>query len=100
MSLEIDDRRLAELAVQTVSVPSFTGSEEPMAELMRDVLRAGDDATPFALVHRPHVDDEQIGVGPHLVGRVPRDPGAGLGEHVVYPRNCGSTFSPNSRICS
>src|SRR5689334_5945474 len=38
MSLEIDDRRLAELAVQTVSVPSFTGSEEPMAELMRDVL--------------------------------------------------------------
>src|SRR3954452_4140311 len=38
MSLEIDDRRLAELALRTVSVPSFTGSEEPMAELMRDVL--------------------------------------------------------------
>src|SRR3954447_20936231 len=38
MSLEIDDRRLAELAVQAVSVPSFTGSEETMAELMRDVL--------------------------------------------------------------
>src|SRR4051795_7297971 len=38
MSLQIDDRRLAELALQTVSVPSFTGSEESMAELMRDVL--------------------------------------------------------------
>jgi acetylornithine deacetylase len=38
MSLQIDDRRLAELALQTVSVPSFTGSEEAMAELMRDVL--------------------------------------------------------------
>jgi acetylornithine deacetylase/succinyl-diaminopimelate desuccinylase-like protein len=38
MSVEIDDRRLAELAIRTVSVPSFTGSEQAMAEVMRDVL--------------------------------------------------------------
>ena len=38
MSVEIDDRRLAELALRAVSVPSFTGDEQAMAELMRDVL--------------------------------------------------------------
>ena len=40
MTIQIDDRRLAELARHPglVSVPSFTGSEQAMAELMRVVL--------------------------------------------------------------
>jgi acetylornithine deacetylase len=36
--MEIDRDRLVELAVRFVSVPSFTGSEEAMAYVMRDVL--------------------------------------------------------------
>jgi acetylornithine deacetylase len=36
--LNVDRDRLVELALQLVSVPSFTGSEEPMARAMRDVL--------------------------------------------------------------
>jgi acetylornithine deacetylase/succinyl-diaminopimelate desuccinylase-like protein len=38
MELRIDERRLVELAVRLVSTPSFTGSEQPAAELMRDEL--------------------------------------------------------------
>jgi acetylornithine deacetylase len=34
----IDERRLVELALRLVSTPSFTGSEQSAAELMRDVL--------------------------------------------------------------
>ncbi len=34
----IDERRLVELALRLVSTPSFTGSEQAMAEVMRDVL--------------------------------------------------------------
>jgi len=34
----IDERRLVELALRLVSTPSFTGSEQAAAELMRDVL--------------------------------------------------------------
>ena len=34
----IDQQRLLELAIRLVSVPSFTGSEEPLARVMRDVL--------------------------------------------------------------
>ncbi len=34
----IDERRLVELALELVSTPSFTGSEQAAAELMRDVL--------------------------------------------------------------
>jgi acetylornithine deacetylase len=34
----VDERRLVELALRAVSVPSFTGDEEAMAELMRDTL--------------------------------------------------------------
>ena len=34
----IDERRLVELALRLVSTPSFTGSEQPAAELMRDEL--------------------------------------------------------------
>src|SRR2546421_3674224 len=36
--LRIDDRRLVELALRLVSTPSFTGSEQQAAELMRDEL--------------------------------------------------------------
>ena len=38
MELRIDERRLVELALRLVSTPSFTGSEEEAAELMRDEL--------------------------------------------------------------
>ncbi len=38
MELRIDERRLVELALRLVSTPSFTGSEQPAAELMRDEL--------------------------------------------------------------
>jgi acetylornithine deacetylase len=34
----IDERRLVELALRLVSTPSFTGSEQAAAELVRDVL--------------------------------------------------------------
>src|SRR5436190_3655441 len=36
--VKIDERRLVDLAVRLVSVPSFTGSEEPIAHVMHDVL--------------------------------------------------------------
>jgi acetylornithine deacetylase/succinyl-diaminopimelate desuccinylase-like protein len=36
--LRPDERRLVELALRLVSTPSFTGSEQPAAELMRDEL--------------------------------------------------------------
>ena len=36
--LRIDERRLVELALRLVSTPSFTGSEQQAAELMRDEL--------------------------------------------------------------
>ena len=38
MELLVDERRLVELALRLVSTPSFTGSEQPAAELMRDEL--------------------------------------------------------------
>jgi len=38
MELRIDERRLVELALRLVSTPSFTGSEQSAAELMRDEL--------------------------------------------------------------
>jgi len=38
MDLQIDERRLVELALRLVSTPSFTGSEQSAAELMRDEL--------------------------------------------------------------
>jgi acetylornithine deacetylase len=38
MELRIDERRLVELALRVVSTPSFTGSEQAAAELMRDEL--------------------------------------------------------------
>jgi acetylornithine deacetylase/succinyl-diaminopimelate desuccinylase-like protein len=38
MELRIDERRLVELALRVVSTPSFTGSEQPAAELMRHEL--------------------------------------------------------------
>ena len=40
MDVRIDRDRLVELARRFVSVPSFTGSEQAAAELMRDELRA------------------------------------------------------------
>ena len=38
MEIQIQRDRLVELAIRLVSVPSFTGSEEEMAEVMADVL--------------------------------------------------------------
>jgi len=38
MDLQVDERRLVELALRVVSTPSFTGSEQSAAELMRDEL--------------------------------------------------------------
>jgi acetylornithine deacetylase len=38
MAPAVDRQRLVELAIRLVSVPSFTGSEEPLARVMRDVL--------------------------------------------------------------
>jgi acetylornithine deacetylase/succinyl-diaminopimelate desuccinylase-like protein len=38
MDLQVDERRLVELALRLVSTPSFTGSEQSAAELMRDEL--------------------------------------------------------------
>jgi acetylornithine deacetylase/succinyl-diaminopimelate desuccinylase-like protein len=38
MELRIDERRLVELALRLVSTPSFTGSEQPAAEAMREEL--------------------------------------------------------------
>ena len=38
MGVSIDRERLVELALRLVSTPSFTGSEQAAAELMRDVL--------------------------------------------------------------
>jgi acetylornithine deacetylase/succinyl-diaminopimelate desuccinylase-like protein len=37
-SISIDQDRLVEWASSAINVPSFTGSEEPMAELMRDTF--------------------------------------------------------------
>jgi hypothetical protein len=36
--IQIDERRLVDLALHLVSTPSFMGSEQAAAELMRDVL--------------------------------------------------------------
>jgi acetylornithine deacetylase len=38
--IRVDEQRLVELAIRLVSVPSFTGSEAPAAQLMREVLEA------------------------------------------------------------
>ena len=38
MELRIDERRLVELALRLVSTPSFTGSEQALAELMQAEL--------------------------------------------------------------
>ena len=38
MILEIDERRLVDFALRAVSTPSFTGSEQAMAELMRETF--------------------------------------------------------------
>jgi acetylornithine deacetylase/succinyl-diaminopimelate desuccinylase-like protein len=40
VAAKVDRERLVEWALQAVSTPSFTGSEEAMAELMRDTLAA------------------------------------------------------------
>src|SRR4051812_21974151 len=38
MEIAIDRRRLVDLAIRFVSVPSFTGSEEPLAHVIREVF--------------------------------------------------------------
>src|SRR6476660_150958 len=91
----------AEAAIRELLVAPLRGLVGPPRQhRVRDVLRAGNDAGALALLGGADVDDEQVGIRSHLFGRVARDPGASHGEHVVYPRNCGSTFLPKSRICS
>ena len=38
VDIHIDRERLVDWASDAINVPSFTGSEEPMAELMRDTF--------------------------------------------------------------
>jgi acetylornithine deacetylase len=38
--VKVDRGRLVELAIRLVSIPSFTGSEEPMAHVVREILDA------------------------------------------------------------
>ena len=65
------------------------------------MLRAGDDAGALPLVDAERMSTMRRSESALTSSGVyRRDPRAGLGEHVVYPRNCGSTFSPKSRICS
>ncbi len=89
MNVSIDRDRLVELALHLVSTPSFTGSEEQMATLMRDVLadlglqvqwqqveegranvlgtRAGAGGGP-ALMFNGHMDTSYSGREPWLQG--------------------------------
>ena len=57
MELRIDERRLVEFALRLVSTPSFTGSEQQAAELMRDEL-----AELGLLVQWQQVEDERANV--------------------------------------
>ena len=57
MELRIDERRLVEFALRLVSTPSFTGSEQQAAELMRDEL-----VELGLLVQWQQVEDERANV--------------------------------------
>jgi len=81
IKLRIDRRALVDLAMRAVSVPSFTGSEQQMAEFMRDV---------FADMGL-HVQWQQIEDGrANVLGTWP---GAGDGPTLMFNGHMDTSYS-------
>jgi acetylornithine deacetylase len=79
--IRIDERRLVDLALRLVSTPSFTGSEQAAAELMRDEL---DD---FGLqVQWQQVEDERANVLGTWAG-------AGGGPSLMFNGHLDTSYS-------
>ena len=77
----IDERRLVDLALRLVSTPSFTGSEQAAAELMRDELSA------LGLrVQWQQVEDERANV-------LGTWPGAGGGPTLMFNGHLDTSYS-------
>jgi acetylornithine deacetylase len=77
----IDERRLVDLALRLVSTPSFTGSEQPAAELMRDELdRLG------LQVQWQQVEDGRANV-------LATWPGAGSGPSLLFNGHLDTSYS-------
>ena len=79
--IRIDERRLVDLALRLVSTPSFTGSEQAAAELMRDVL---DDL-------RLQVQWQQVEDGRANV--LATWPGAGGGPSLMFNGHLDTSYS-------
>jgi acetylornithine deacetylase/succinyl-diaminopimelate desuccinylase-like protein len=81
LRVKIDEERLVELALRLVSTPSFTGSEEAAAEVMRDVFQAmGLD------VQWQQVEDGRANV-------VGTWPGAGAGQTMMFNGHLDTSYS-------
>jgi acetylornithine deacetylase len=81
IKLRIDRRALVDLAMRAVSVPSFTGSEQQMAEFMRDVF------VDMGL----HVQWQQIEDGrANVLGT---SPGAGDGPTLMFNGHMDTSYS-------
>jgi acetylornithine deacetylase/succinyl-diaminopimelate desuccinylase-like protein len=81
IKLRIDRRALVDLAMRAVSVPSFTGSEQQMAEFMRDVF------VDMGL----HVQWQQIEDGrANVLGTWP---GAGDGPTLMFNGHTDTSYS-------
>ena len=81
MELRIDERRLVDDAIAAVSIPSFTGSEEPMAAWVGGVLRElGLD------VQWQQVEDGRANV----VGTLP---GSGGGQTLMFNGHVDTSYS-------
>jgi acetylornithine deacetylase/succinyl-diaminopimelate desuccinylase-like protein len=81
IKLRIDRRALVDLAMRAVSVPSFTGSEQQMAEFMRDVF------VDMGL----HVQWQQIEDGrANVLGT---SPGAGDGPTLMFNGHTDTSYS-------
>jgi acetylornithine deacetylase len=81
IKLRIDRRALVDLAMRAVSVPSFTGSEQQMAEFMRDVF------VDMGL----HVQWQQIEDGrANVLGTWP---GAGDGPTLMFNGHMDTSYS-------
>ena len=77
----IDERRLVDRALRLVSTPSFTGSEEPAAELMRDEL-----ASLGLQVQWQQVEDGRANV-------LGTWPGAGGGPTLMFNGHLDTSYS-------
>jgi acetylornithine deacetylase len=77
----IDERRLVDLALRLVSTPSFTGSEEPAAELMREEL-----ASLGLQVQWQQVEDGRANV-------LGTWPGAGGGPTLMFNGHLDTSYS-------